>query len=55
MACISSSACYVFTPVQPANIFLDASLNAKLGDIGLAAMDTRYGLQPGVVQMTQPR
>lgn len=29
-------------PLQPANIFLDCNLDAKLGDIGLAAMEGRH-------------
>ncbi|KAF5834679.1 protein kinase [Dunaliella salina] len=29
--------------IKPANVFLDADFNAKLGDIGLAAMDRLYG------------
>ncbi len=32
---------------QPANVFLDADLHAKLGDIGLAVMDTLHTGSPG--------
>jgi hypothetical protein len=34
-----SCACLLPAP-QPANVFLDSELHAKLGDIGLAVMDT---------------
>lgn len=43
--CVGGALAHTTVPcaLQPANVFLDADFNAKLGDIGLAAMDSLYG------------